>query len=87
VKRILGHTATTREAALADAAALVAAVQVTLGLAGDLAISRVPVLCEAGRALALSQLDGIQRLAILGCILQGNERNIHVMVNNSSACR
>ena len=71
---------------MADATAFVAAVQVALGLAGDLAICRVPVLCEAGRALALSQLDGIQRLAILGCILQGNKRNLWVMVTNISAC-
>ena len=63
------RTASAREGALADAALLVAAVQVALGLAVDAAVL-VLELREAGRALARVQLDGIQGPACLSRILQ-----------------
>ena len=63
------RTAGAREGALADAALLVATVQVALGLAVDAAVL-VLELREAGWALARVQLDRVQGPACLSRVLQ-----------------
>ncbi len=67
-KRARKLTAAAAKAALADASALVAGVQIALGLAVNAAVA-VHELCEAGWALALMELDCVQRLSCLGSVL------------------